>query len=235
MTYCYDIVTKRFGDKAINPFYLEWRDYKLRELLSPVITAPIPYINKVSPQSDQNGFIYTGWSLINIFHKRHYQKNGFITSEMIEYTLKWLLYEMWESRTPYIHGNLTNPNLVVSYEKLWILFNTYQDCRPLIRFKEHSELYRCIYLFVDLYTFGDSVSKNNRKTDPTYKFPYYDIDQLKKYIDFISSRFNFEGYLDIHYDDGTNVTPIYYKEEDKDIHYELIKHVHDMLLTIRLL
>lgn len=235
MSYCYDIVTKRFNDKAIKPFYLEWRDHKLRELLSPVVVAPLPYMNKVSSPSDQNGFIYTGWSMINVFHKRHYQKNGFITNQMVEYTLKWLLYEMWESRNPYVHGNLITSNLVVSYDKLWILFNTYQDCRPLLRFNEHSELYRCVYLFKDLYIFADSVTKNNRITDPTYVFPYYDMENLKKYIEFIVMRFNFDDYLNNDYDDGTNITPIYYKEEDKDIHYELIKHVHDMLLTIRLL
>ncbi len=231
----HDIITKQFNDHQIKPLYLEWRDHKLSDLLSPIVIAPFPYIKKASTPSDRNDFIFTGWIHMNIYDKSYYEKNGFITNEMIEYTLQWLLYEMWESNMPYVHGNLTMSNLVVSFSKLWILFNTYKDCRPLFRFKQHSELYRCVYIFIDLYTFADSVTKNNIKINPTYTFPYYDMDHLKKYIEFVSMRFNFEGYLHHDYDDGTNITPIYYKEEDKDIHYEIIKHVHNILLMIRLL
>jgi hypothetical protein len=231
----HDIITKHFNDYHINPLYLEWRDRKLSELLCPIVVAPFPYVKKVSTLSDSNEIIYTGWTHINLFHKSCYEKNGFITNEMIEYTLQWLLYELWESTTPYVHGNLTKTNLVVSYSKLWVLFNTYQDFRPLIRFKQHSELYRCVYLFKDLYTFGLSVTTNNRMTDPNYTFPYYDIDKLNEYDKYILSRFNFEEYLEHDFDDGTNITPIYYKEEDKDIHYQLIQHVHNILLMIRLL
>jgi hypothetical protein len=234
MNHCYDIITKQVNGSTINPLYLQWRDRKLRELVSPIVIAPFPYMNQTANRVEYNDFIYTGWIMMNVFHPKYYRKYQFITNEMIEYTLKWLLYEMWESTMPYVHGNLIISNLVICYHKLWILFNTYDHCRPLFRFKEHSELYRCVYIFKDLYTFGCSVTTNNRMTNPEYKFPYYDIEMLKSYHDYIEDHFNLDDYVQYE-DNGMNIPPMSYKEEDKEVHYKLICHVHDMLLMIRLL
>lgn len=230
--YCYDVIAKN-SNSPIKPLYLKWRNDKLRSLMNPIVVAPNPYMYQTQYIYETSSLYYTGWIHYNILNPNYYQKNGFITDEMIRHTLKWLLTEMWESYFPFVHGNLTKKNLIVSHDKLWIMFNTYGDSRPLFRFDQHSELYRCVLIFMDLYQFGMTITENNRITCSTYKFPYYDLDALTELNDFIQFQVNWDDYLE--YDDiGTNITPIYYHVRHTYYHNKIIKSVHDIIQIIRM-
>lgn len=229
----YDIVTKKTSTPLINTKFIKWRNYKIKTLISPKLVAPFPYLKRVHQPFENETSYFSGWYCYNVFNNKH-QPNVFISNNMIISTLKWLSFYLWESNIPFVHGELTLNNLIVNDSKLWILFNTYGNFRPLLKFKEHTELYKCIYILKDLYLFGNSIIVNNLNVDSSYKFKFYNMNIVNELYNFTLNKFNYDGYLELD-DHGNNIPPIVYDINDIDTYFNIVCSVNRILESIRLL
>ena len=108
----------------------------------------------------------------------------------IVHTLQWLNRYMWSNNNSFVHGDLTDDNIIYNEPYLWII-----DFEPGIT-KENKLFNQDIFslfiyyynILIDLFDFGNSILIKNKRINENYIFELYNIDELKQLYLFIYKK-----------------------------------------------
>lgn len=134
---------------------------------------------------------------------KHYQLDrdkeptDLIHNNTIIHTLQWLNKYMWSHSNSFVHGDLTDDNIIYNEPYLWII-----DFEPGITkenkiFNEHIFSLNIYYynILIDLFDFGNSILIKNKRINENYIFGLYNIVELKELYWFIDKNFLTEEYI----------------------------------------
>jgi hypothetical protein len=187
---------------------------KLSSLITEKVEEPFPFTSVVEGQ-----LIHLKLPRPEIYPK--IKINHPVNQEMFDKTIKWLVKNLWFNENPYVHGDLTETNLIVTPGKLWII-----DYQPGL-FIPADNIYQ---IFLDYADFITSISFINRacvKMGLVENLEIDDID-IHKVADKLSEAKDSplpNGELDmVHFYQRANLT-----QTDE----ELVRRVIDKLIGYR--
>ena len=128
---------------------------KLESLITASLQPPFPY------SSFENGkFIHLKFVRPETTRDDYKRINCSVSMSMFLHTLKWLSRNLWFNSSPFVHGDLTTDNIIVSPEQLWIV-----DYEPGLFRPVNSD----IDIFIDYMDFYKSVLSINEEYNTLLK------------------------------------------------------------------